>query len=50
MLGKNRDQEEQEVNKQRKRLQKHKAKIEQEKGNNFIKLTECAILEVRTFC
>ena len=49
MLGKYWSQEEQELNKKRKRLQKHKANNEKEKGNKLINLTECAILEVRTF-
>ena len=50
MHGKNRNQEEQDLTNRRKRLQNRKAKIEQEKSKKLIKLTECAILKVRTFC
>ena len=50
MHGKNRNQEEQDLTNERKRLQNRKAKIEQELSKNLIKLTECAIQKVRTFC
>ena len=49
MLGKYWNQEEQELTSRRKRLQNSKATNEQEKGNKLINLTECTILEVRTF-